>query len=108
MEFKKNDQVLVIAGNDKGARGRILRIDRVKHRVIVEGVNVRKRRSRPTQRNPQGGIVPQEMPIHISNVMLLDPKSGEPTRVGHKKITDTKLNKDRWVRMARKSGEVIQ
>ncbi len=108
MEFKKNDQVLVIAGNDKGTRGRILRIDRVKNRVIVEGVNVRKRRTRPTQRNPQGGIVPQEMPIHISNVMLLDPKSGEPTRVGHKKITDTKLNKERWVRIARKSGEVIQ
>ncbi len=108
MEFKKNDQVLVISGNDKGTRGRILRVDRVKNRVIVEGVNVRKRRTRPSQTNPQGGIIPQEMPIHASNVMLIDPKSGKPTRVGHKKITDTKLNKDRWVRIARASGEVIQ
>ncbi len=79
-----------------------------KMRVIVEGVNVRKRRLKPSQRNPQGGIIPQECPIHVSNVMLLDPKSGEPTRVGHRKITDTKLNKERWIRTAAKSGEVIQ
>jgi large subunit ribosomal protein L24 len=80
----------------------------VKNRVIVEGVNVRKRRTKPTQRNPQGGIVPQEMAIHVSNVMLIDPKTNTPTRIGHKKITDTKLNKERWVRISRKSGEVIQ
>lgn len=108
MELKKNDMVQVITGNDRGAKGRILRVDRAKGRVIVEGVNVRKRRLKPSQTNPQGGIIPQEMPIHASNVMLLDPKSGEPTRVGHKKIINTKLNKERWTRVAMKSGEVIQ
>ena len=107
MELKKNDTVLVITGNDRGVKGRVLQVDRAKNRVIVEGVNVRKRRQKPSQRNPQGGIIPQELPIHMSNVMLLDPKSGERTRVSHKKITDTKLNKARWVRVAGKSGELI-
>lgn len=107
MELKKNDTVIVITGNDRGAKGRILFVDRAKGRVIVEGVNVRKRRLKPSQRNPQGGIIPQEMPISASNVMLLDPKTGERTRVAHKKITDTKLNKERWARTAAKSGEVI-
>lgn len=107
MELKKNDMVQVITGNDRGAKGRILRVDKANGRVIVEGVNVRKRRLKPSQRNPQGGIIPQELPIHASNVMLLDPKSGAPTRVSHKKITDTKLNKERWARTAATSGEVI-
>jgi len=107
MELKKNDMVQVITGNERGVKGRVLRVDTVKNRVIVEGVNIRKRRLKPSQRNPQGGIVPNELAIHVSNVMLIDPKSGAPTRVKHKKINDTKLNKERWIRVASKSGELI-
>ena len=107
MELKKHDMVQVITGNDRGAKGRVLSVDTTKNRVIIEGVNIRKRRLKPSQRNPQGGIVPQELAIHVSNVMLIDPKSGTPTRVKHKKIKDTKLNKERWVRIASKSGELI-
>ena len=107
MELKKNDTVMVVSGNDRGKRGRIIRVLREKNRVIIEGVNIRKRRTRPSQMNQQGGIIPQELPIHASNVMLLDPKSGEPTRIKHLKIHDPKLNKDRWIRVSSKSGEII-
>ncbi|HZV12899.1 MAG TPA: 50S ribosomal protein L24 [Candidatus Kapabacteria bacterium] len=108
MELRKNDLVQVISGNDKGTKGRIVRIFRATNKIVVEGVNVRKRRLKPSQQNPQGGIIPQELPIPASKVMLIDPKSGTPTRVRHLKIHDPKLNKDRWIRAAAKSGEIIQ
>ncbi|MTH55117.1 50S ribosomal protein L24 [Bacillus mangrovi] len=101
MHVKKGDNVMVISGKDKGKQGKVLEAYPKKDRVLVEGVNVVKKHSKPTQTNTQGGIVSQEAPIHVSNVMLIDPKSGEPTRVGSK-IVDGKR-----VRIAKKSGESL-
>jgi large subunit ribosomal protein L24 len=79
--IKKDDQVVVIAGKDKGTRGRVQRVFREFDRVLVEGVNKVKRHTKPTPKNPQGGIIEREQPIHSSNVMLLDTKEDKPTRV---------------------------
>ncbi|MFC4765938.1 50S ribosomal protein L24 [Effusibacillus consociatus] len=103
MHVRKGDQVMVIAGKDKGKKGKILEAYPSEGRVLVEGVNIIKRHTRPDQANPQGGIVEREAPIHASNVMILDPKSGEPTRIGKKILTDGKK-----VRYAKKSGEVLE
>lgn len=101
MHVKKGDKVMVISGKDKGKTGVILAAFPKKDRVLVEGVNIVKKHSKPSQMNPQGGIISQEAPIHVSNVMPIDPKSGEPTRVGFK-VEDGKK-----VRVAKKSGEVL-
>ncbi|MFC0274147.1 50S ribosomal protein L24 [Metabacillus herbersteinensis] len=101
MHVKKGDKVMVISGKDKGKQGEILASYPKKDRVLVEGVNVVKKHSKPSQANPQGGIVSKEAPIHVSNVMPLDPKSGEPTRVGFKVVDGKK------VRVAKKSGETL-
>ncbi len=101
MHVKKGDNVVVIAGKDKGKQGTILEAYPKKSRVLVEGVNMIKKHAKPSQDNPQGGILNQEAPIHSSNVMLVDPKSGERTRVGYKEEDGKK------VRVAKKSGEVI-
>ena len=82
MHVKKGDKVKVITGKDKGKEGVILAAFPKQDRVLVEGVNIVKKHIKPNQLNPQGGIVSQEAAIHVSNVMLIDPKSGEPTRVG--------------------------
>ena len=82
MHVKKGDKVMVISGKDKGKTGVILAAYPKKDRVLVEGVNIVKKHSKPSQVNPQGGIISQEAPIHVSNVMPIDPKTGEPTRVG--------------------------
>lgn len=84
MHVKKGDKVQVITGKDKGKQGVILEAFPKENRVIVEGVNIVKKHSKPSQLNPQGGIITKEAPIHVSNVMALDPKTGEPTRVGFK------------------------
>ena len=81
MYIRKDDQVLVISGNYRGKKGKVLKLFPQRDRVIVEGVNFIKRHARPTQRNPQGGIVEKEAPIHASNVMLICPKCNTPTRV---------------------------
>jgi large subunit ribosomal protein L24 len=81
LHFRKGDRVRVMRGNSRGQEGNILRVDREKNRVVVEGVNVRKRHMKPSALNPEGGIVSFEAPIAASNVMLLDPASGEPTRI---------------------------
>lgn len=104
--LKKNDRVKVISGNHRGKEGKILKIFRDKKRVIVEGVNIIKRHTRPTQKNPQGGITQKEAPIHISNIILIDPKSNEPSRIGMQIITDDSGNKKR-MRYGKKSGEII-
>lgn len=78
LQIKKGDVVQVISGNDKGNSGRVIEIDRAKLRVVVEGVNVRKKHARPSQANPNGGIISREMPIHYSNVMLV--VDGKPSR----------------------------
>ena len=107
IKIHKNDNVIVIAGNDKGKTGKILKVFPKESRVIIEGVNIRKRHSKPTQNNPQGGIMEKEAPIHISNVMLLDPKSNEPTRIGAKIILDEKTGKKKRARVSKVSGEMI-
>ncbi len=101
-KIKKNDQVIVIAGKSKGQHGKVLRVIPDESRVIVEKVNLVKRHTKPTQTNPRGGIVEKEASIHISNVMLLDPKTNQRTRVGFRLEMDgTK------VRYSKKSGEKI-
>ncbi len=107
INFKKNDKVKVIAGNDKGTVGRILKIFKKTDRVIVEGVNLRKRHTKPNQTNPQGGIIEKEAPIHVSNIMIIDAKTGEPSRLGGKLIVDEKTGKEKVVRVSVKSGEMI-
>lgn len=99
---KQGDAVVIIAGKQKGARGRVLRVAAGAERVVVEGVNVRTKHVKPTQANPQGGRIKKEAPIHISNVMLADPETGEPTRVRVKT-----LESGQRVRVAVKSGEQI-
>lgn len=107
MKIRKNDQVVVISGDYRRTRGRVLKVFPDKQRIIVEGVNLIKRHTRPTQRNPQGGIVEKEASIHISNVMLLDPKQGVPTRVGSQKIQASDKTSRNRARVAKKSGEII-
>ena len=99
--LRKGDDVVVISGRDKGKTGSILRVIRSEDRVIVDGINMVKRHTRPSQGQP-GGIVDKEAPIHISNVALADPKDGSATRVGYKFLED-----GRKVRVAKQSGEVI-
>ncbi|ARK21509.1 50S ribosomal protein L24 [Sporosarcina sp. P26b] len=101
MHVKKGDKVMVISGKDKGKTGVILTAYPKKDRVLVEGINIVKKHTKPNQENPQGGIVSQESTIHVSNVMVIDPKTGEPTRVGYK-VEDGKK-----VRIAKKSGESL-
>jgi len=103
LHVKKGDNVMVIAGNNKGQSGRVLVIDSEKKRAIVEGVNMISKHTRPNADNPKGGIIKQEAPVHISNLMLID-KSGKPTRTGRNK--DEKTGKT--VRISKKSGEVIK
>jgi large subunit ribosomal protein L24 len=98
---RKGDLVMVVAGADKGKQGNVVEVFHDKNRVIVEDVNIVKKHRKPTQSTP-GGIVEIPAPIHVSNVMLIDPKSGEPTRVG-RRIEDGKS-----VRYSKKSGEIIK
>lgn len=103
LHIKKGDTVYVNAGDNKGQQGKVLEVLVDKGRAIVEGVNMVSKHTKPNAANPQGGIVKQEAPIHISNLQPLDPKSGKPTRVGRKKNEQGKL-----VRVAAKSGEEIK
>jgi large subunit ribosomal protein L24 len=107
MNVKKNDFVVVIAGNAKGKEGKVLKVFPEKHRIIVEGVNIVKRHTRPSQTNPQGGVVQKEAPIHLSNVMIKDPKSGEATRIGYARTTDAVSGKKKVMRIAKKSGDMF-
>jgi large subunit ribosomal protein L24 len=102
IRIRKNDQVVVRAGKDRGKRGRVLVVVPDTNRVVVEGVNLIKRHTRPNpQKNIKGGIVEREAAIHASNVMLVDPDSNEPTRIG------SRMEGDRRVRISRKSGVVV-
>ena len=102
--IKKGDTVKVIAGNSKGQEGKIIEVLVAKSRALVEGVNMVSKHTKPNAANPQGGIVKQEASIHISNLMVVDPKSGEATRIGRK--LDEKTGK--LTRYSKKSGEVIK
>ena len=101
LHVKKGDKVRVIAGAWKGTEGEVLQVLPKKYKAIVEGANVVKKHQKPTQ-DSQGGIIEMEAPIHLSNLMVIDPKSGEATRIGRKEV-DGKL-----VRYSKKSGEIIQ
>ncbi|MFC6119248.1 50S ribosomal protein L24 [Macrococcoides bohemicum] len=102
MHIKKGDKVIVITGKDKGKTGTVIEALPKKDRVVVEGVNIVKKHQKPTQMNPEGGIVEFEAAIHVSNVMLIDPKTNKPTRVG------TKIEDGKKVRVAKRSGEIIK
>lgn len=102
MKIKKNDNIIVTAGKDKGKEGKVESVIPEKERVVVAGVNVRKVHEKARGRNGKGQIVEKNMPIHISNVMLKDPKSGKPSRIGYE-VKDGKKT-----RIAKKSGQKIQ
>lgn len=103
LRIKKGDTVQVLAGEDRGKQGRVLSVNAEKQRAIVEGVNMVTKHTKPNAKHPQGGRVNMEAPIHISNIALLDPKSGKPTRVAVRVAEDGKK-----VRVAKKSGEEIK
>ncbi len=103
IHIKKGDSVMVITGESKGQKGRILEVDRDKDRAIVEGVNLVSKHTKPNAKAPQGGILKKEAPVHLSNLMLIDPTTGKPTRVGKKLNGNNKL-----VRYSKKSGEEIK
>lgn len=102
LKIKKGDQVVVLTGKDKGAKGEVLKVMPAERRVIVQGVNVVKKHAKPTQFSA-GGIQSKELSIHVSNVALADPKTGKSTRVGYKTLKDGKK-----VRVAKKSGETVE
>jgi large subunit ribosomal protein L24 len=102
LRIKKGDNVIVIAGNDKGKTGKVLSVAPAENRAIVEGVNLVSKHTKPNSKAPQGGIIKKEAPIHVSNLSLIDPKSNTATRVGYR-VEDGKK-----VRYAKKSGEEIK
>ena len=106
LHVRKGDMVRILSGNDKGKEGKILRVYRKKGRVIVEGVNISIRHTRPNQLYPQGGRIEQESSVHISNVAVLD-GNGDPTRIGRKRIEDSSTGKGHWVRIAVTTVEEI-
>jgi large subunit ribosomal protein L24 len=101
LKIKSGDVVKVIAGDHKGAQGIVLRVDREKNKAVVEGVNMVSKHTKPSAKNPQGGIVKKEAPMHISNLSLIDPKSKEATKVG------IKVEGDKKVRFSKKSNQVV-
>lgn len=101
LKIKKGDRVVVVTGENKGQEGEVLEVDPKTYRAVVDDVNIVKKHQRPTQEQ-EGGIQEIPAPIHISNLMLIDPASGEPTRVGRRK------EDDQWVRYSKKSGETIK
>ncbi len=103
LHIKKGDLVYVNTGEYKGQQGRVLEVNRKDRRAIVEGVNMVSKHTKPSNENPQGGITKKEAPVHISNLNLIDPESGEPSRIGRKKGDKGKL-----VRYSKKSGEEIK
>lgn len=103
LHIKRGDTVIVLAGDDRGKSGKVLKVLRAKERAIVEGVNMVSKSMKPSAKHPQGGIIQQEASVHISNLSLVDPKTGKATRIGMIKNDDgVKL------RVAKKSGEVIK
>jgi large subunit ribosomal protein L24 len=103
LHIKKGDTVIVITGESKGQKGRVLEINRDKSRALVEGVNMVSKHTKPNAKAPQGGIIKKEAAVHVSNLMLVDPTTGKPTRIG-RKLND----KNKLVRFSKKSGEEIK
>ncbi|WP_300805430.1 50S ribosomal protein L24 [Duncaniella muris] len=103
LHIKKGDTVYVLSGEDRGRTGRVLRVEPAKQRALVEGVNIVTKAMKPSAKHPQGGLVKMEAPVHISNLSLIDPKSGKPTRIGIRRDSEGKA-----VRYSKKSGEEIK
>ena len=103
IHIRKGDTAIVIAGNDKGKKGKVLEVIKEKNRAIIEGANMITRHVKPSANNPEGGIEKTEAPIHISNIMVVDPSSGDPTKIGRKLNDQGKLQ-----RFSKKSGELIK
>jgi large subunit ribosomal protein L24 len=103
LQIKKGDTVYVLAGEDRTKQGRVLAVQASKNRAIVEGINIVTKATKPSAQHPQGGLVKMEAPIHLSNLALIDPKSGKPTRVGFRKNDEGKT-----VRYSKKSGQEIK
>jgi len=103
LHIKKGDEVMMIAGNDKGKKGKVLEVFVAKRRAIVEGINIISKHTKPNQDNPDGGIIKREASVDISNLLPIDPKTGKPTRVG-RRLND----KGKLVRYAKKSGEELK
>ena len=104
IKIKKDDNVIVNSGNSKGKKGKVIKVFPAENRAMVEGVNLISKHTKPNAANPQGGIIKQELPIHISNLKLVDPSSGKPTRVG--RIRDEKSGK--LVRISKTTKEIIK
>ena len=107
MKVQKNDNVMVISGNAKGKTGKVLKVFREDLRVIVEGVNIVKRHSRPSQKNPKGGIVQKEGSVPVSNVMVVCPKCNTPSRIGRKEVTDAVTGRKAMMRVCRNCEEMF-
>ncbi len=107
MNIRKNDNVLVVSGNDLGKQGKVLKVYPERSRIIIEGVNIIKRHQRPTQKNPQGGILQKEGSIHISNVLVVCPKCTNATRVGRKRVRETDSKVSRVMRVCKNCGEMF-
>ena len=107
LHVHKSDNVLVISGNAVGKRGKVLKVFPETNRVLIESVNIVKRHTRPSQKNPQGGVVQKEAPIHASNVMVVCPKCSEPTRVGHAHVKDVTSGKKKTMRVCKHCGEMF-
>lgn len=105
LHVKKGDQVKILTGINKGDTGRVLMVYPDKNKVLVEGINMKTHHEKPTQDNPQGGRLKREAPVHVSNVMVIDPTTNEPSRIGRKRIEAD--GSGRWVRYAKASGEMI-
>lgn len=103
LHIRKGDTAIVIAGNDKGNKGKVLEVIKDKNRAIIEGVNMITKHVKPSANNPEGGIEKTEAPIHISNIMLVEPSNGEPTRIGRKLNEEGKSQ-----RFSKKTGELIK
>lgn len=101
MKIKKGDNIIVISGKDKGKTGKVIRAFHKADKVIVEGINIKKRHQRPTKSNQKGQIIDKLMPVHVSNVMFVDSKTNKPTRIGKKLVND------KYVRVSKKSGAVL-
>ena len=103
LHIKSGDTVIVLSGESKGEKGKIVSVDTKKERAIVEGVNKVKKHQKPNAKHPQGGIIEIEAPLHVSNLMVIDPTTGEPTKVGRRRNAEGKLE-----RYSKKSGEVLK
>ena len=101
LKIKSGDLVKVIAGDHKGSEGKVLKVDREKNKAIVEGINMVSKHTKPSAKNPQGGIIKKEAPIHVSNLSLIDPKSKEATKTG------VRVEGDKKVRFSKKSNQVL-